>query len=82
MPDWIIDPPFTSSIDSCVELIGEVLPGHGGSLDWGFHNGAGILKKIDDNQWEEIARSRYCKTPPLALLEALLTALIEKETAK
>lgn len=71
---------YTSSIDSCVELIGEVLPYEWLRFDiWPeLFRTASILPKPTPTT----AVSGIGETIPLALLEALLTALIEIEKIK
>lgn len=76
---WTDDtpPPYTRSIDSCVELIGEVLPYEWLRFDiWPeLFRTASILPKPTPTT----AVSGIGETIPLALLEALLTALIERD---
>lgn len=78
---WVEDmgiPEFSSSLDASIALVERVLPG------WDWH-----VARLDDNEFSaavatwnnsEDSGAAHAKTPPLALLTALLKALQHKET--
>lgn len=75
---------YTYSIDECIELIGEVLPSWNIEIYHGWDRHCVALNEFPQ-PCRRVPEKPYVisgPTTPLALLEALLTALIEIEKLK
>ena len=71
-------PAYTSSVDAALALIGRVLPGAEGFVEFGKRPVAVLFIDGDDGQTSTVGRA---PTPALALCAALLAAMIEQEGA-
>ena len=72
---------LSASIDAALALVERVLPGWRWLVEFDDHRGPpyGVIVKPHGDDWS-LERRHLAKTAPLAILDALLTALIERET--
>lgn len=75
---WYEVPEYSSSIDACLSLLGEVLPG------WWWLVGNEVGATIGASDWSRAEKSidASAKTPPLALLDCILQALLSQQDVK